>query len=103
MDKIEVNIDGIPYIHYLPQKTLKNNEHKEEMEIPIRKLLEYWKIDRDVKINQQNYAKTQPVQKMHKFKKREEEQSGEPFLIIIWISDQINEMPLYLPFLENRQ
>lgn len=134
MDKIEVNIDGIPYIHYLPQKTLKNNEHKEEMEIPImkyalenvkkwkfkfpilkyvtgksgynvkiRKLLEYWKIDRDVKINQQNYAKTQPVQKMHKFKKREEEQSEEPFLIIIWISDQINEMPLYLPFLENRQ
>lgn len=81
MDKIGVNIDGIPYIHYLPQKTLRNNEHKEEIEIPImkyaleiikkwefrfpilkyvtgksgynvkiRKLLEYCKIDRDVKI-----------------------------------------------------
>lgn len=37
MDKMEVKIDGIPYIHYLPQKTLKNNEHKEEMEIPIMK------------------------------------------------------------------
>ena len=35
-------------------------------------------------INQQNYAKTQPVQKMHNFKKREEEQSEEPYLIIIW-------------------
>lgn len=34
MDKIGVNIDGIPYIHYLLQKTLRNNEHKEEIEIP---------------------------------------------------------------------
>lgn len=33
-------------------------------------------------INQQNYAKTQPMQKMHKFKKRGEEQSEEPYLII---------------------
>lgn len=38
MDKIEVNIDGIPYIHYLPQKMLRNNEHKEEMEIPINEV-----------------------------------------------------------------
>ncbi|MFR1954620.1 hypothetical protein [Phocaeicola coprophilus] len=48
MDKIGVNIDGIPYIHYLLQKTLRNNEHKEEIEIPIMKytlgIIKKWKF-----------------------------------------------------------
>lgn len=35
MDKVVVNTDGIPYLRYLPQKTLKSNEHKDEVEIPI--------------------------------------------------------------------
>lgn len=48
MNKIGVNTDGILYIHYLPQKTLKNNEHKEEIEIPIMKyaleIIKEWKF-----------------------------------------------------------
>ena len=35
MDKVTVSTDGIPYLRYLPQKTLKSNEHKDEVEIPI--------------------------------------------------------------------
>ncbi len=30
-----VSAEGIPYLRYLPQKTLKSNEHKDEVEIPI--------------------------------------------------------------------
>lgn len=81
MDKVVVSSEGIPYLRYLPQKTLKSNEHKDEVEIPImryaldiikkwkfnfpilkyvtgksgynvkiRKLLEYCKINREVKV-----------------------------------------------------
>ena len=35
MDKVVVSAEGIPYLRYLPQKTLKSNEHKDEVEIPI--------------------------------------------------------------------
>ncbi|MCC8039067.1 MAG: hypothetical protein LIP02_13195 [Bacteroidales bacterium] len=35
MDKISVTEDGIPYIHYLPQKTMRENIRKEEIRTPI--------------------------------------------------------------------
>lgn len=35
MDKIRVTEDGIPYIHYLPQKTKRSNSRKEEIQTPI--------------------------------------------------------------------
>ena len=37
MEKVSVNDDGIPYIHYLPQKTKRENFSKEEVETPIMK------------------------------------------------------------------
>lgn len=81
MDKVVVNPDGIPYLRYLAKKTLRNNQNKDEIEIPImryaldtikkwkfnfpilkyvtgksgynvkiKKLLEFCKIERSVKI-----------------------------------------------------
>ncbi len=35
MDNVSVDDDGIPYIHYLPQKTLRTNTKKVETETPI--------------------------------------------------------------------
>lgn len=35
MDKIEVSEDGIPFVHYLPQKTVRTNAGREEIETPI--------------------------------------------------------------------
>lgn len=35
MDKIEVSEDGIPFVHYLPQKTVRTNTGREEIETPI--------------------------------------------------------------------
>ncbi len=35
MDKVAVSEDGIPYIHYLPQKTMRNNTRRREIETPI--------------------------------------------------------------------
>ncbi|MCH5226576.1 MAG: hypothetical protein J1F16_01960 [Muribaculaceae bacterium] len=37
MDKVSVSEDGIPYIHYLPQKTKRENASKAEVETPIMK------------------------------------------------------------------
>ena len=37
MSKVAVSDDGIPYIHYLPQKTKRENLSKEEVETPIMK------------------------------------------------------------------
>ncbi len=35
MNNIRVTSDGIPYIHYLPEKTKRTNSRKEEIETPI--------------------------------------------------------------------
>lgn len=35
MEKIKVSEDGIPYVHYLPRKTIRTNTKKEEIETPI--------------------------------------------------------------------
>ena len=49
MDKIKVTEDGIPYIHYLPAKTKRNNVRKEEIETPIMlfafELIKKWQFN----------------------------------------------------------
>lgn len=49
MDKIRVTDDGIPYIHYLPEKTKRNNARKEEIETPIMlyalELIKKWQFN----------------------------------------------------------
>ena len=49
MDKVVVSSEGIPYLRYLPQKTLKSNEHKDAVEIPIMRyaldIIKKWKFN----------------------------------------------------------
>ena len=49
MDKIKVSKEGIPYIHYLPKKTLRDNLDNEEVETPIVKyaleLIKKWQFN----------------------------------------------------------
>ena len=49
MDKIKITEDGIPYIHYLPAKTKRNNMRKEEIETPIMlfalELIKKWQFN----------------------------------------------------------
>ena len=49
MDKVAVTDDGIPYIHYLPRKTLNTNVDREEIHTPIMlyalEIIKKWKFN----------------------------------------------------------
>ena len=49
MKNISVDDDGIPYIHYLPAKTIRTNKRHEETETPIMlyalEIIKKWKFD----------------------------------------------------------
>lgn len=49
MENIRVTADGIPYIHYLPEKTKRSNTKKQEIETPIMlfalEIIKKWQFD----------------------------------------------------------